>query len=84
MVRDLRGESEFGLPSPMAVFAPDGDVVDGVDIEAAIAAGGLPVASNDKEAFETGGDLSPADELRRIYATDQDSYGPREPKAGTQ
>jgi hypothetical protein len=91
MARDLRSESEFGLPSPMPVFAPDGTVVEGAAIDAAVAAGGLP-ALTDAEALATGGVAATsapsadeaASELRRIYATDEDQWGVREPKAGTQ
>lgn len=81
MARDYRSESEFGLPAPLPVFTPDGDVSE------TFVEGGLP-AMTDKESLLTGGEgLTSADtaamELRRIYALNEDDYGAREPKKGT-
>lgn len=76
MARNMKGESEFGLPSPMPVIAPDGSIAEGSAIPGAIAAGGLPVATGDAEAWATGADRTVADELRKIYAKGEGSLGP--------
>lgn len=91
MARNLRTESEFGLPSPMPILDADGTVAEGADIDAAVARGGLP-AFTDADAIAAGaagqesGPMSIqqlSHEARAIYAQGDGTLGRQEPLAGT-
>jgi hypothetical protein len=82
MPRNLKNETEFGLPSPMP--DPEGNAIP----EGAFGPGVTITGLTDAEAIKTGGDADSLStvgtELRKIYATgDGGLLGPQTPKAGT-
>lgn len=84
MARNLKGETEFGLPSPMPVLGPDGKVATGSAIAAAVAAGGLPLLTDATAVAEgavgqnasTVTEQQMGHELRAVYAKGEGSLGP--------
>ena len=82
MPRDLRSESEFGLPT---LPDPFGEPI----AEDAVGAAAIP-GFTDSDAIKAGAggtdalnNLTLGAELREIYARGEGTFGPQEPKAGT-